>query len=100
MARGRAILPASDQAFFLYDHLESEARQEIKYRPSEECVDPAKIIAVLQELYGCAESYVVLQEAFFSRRQHEGETLLEFSLALMSLMTSVKQRAPGGIPNA
>ena len=48
----------------------------------------------------CAESYVALQEAFFSRRQHEGETLLEFSLALMGLMTSVKQRAPSGIPNA
>lgn len=93
-------LSASDQAFFLFDHLEGEAREEIKYRPSEERLDPAKIIEVLQELYGCAESYVALQEAFFSRRQHEGETLLEFSLALMGLMASVKQCAPGGIPNA
>ncbi|XP_061574028.1 uncharacterized protein LOC133440726 [Cololabis saira] len=93
-------LSTSDQAFFLFDHLEGEAREEIKYRPSEERSDPAKIIEALQELYGCAESYVALQEAFFSRRQHEGETLLEFSLALMSLMTSVKQRAPSGIPNA
>jgi hypothetical protein len=76
------------------------AREEIKYRSSEERSDPSKIIAVLEELYGCAESYVALQEAFFSRRQHEGETLLEFSLALMGLMTSVKQRAPSGIPNA
>lgn len=55
---------------------------------------------MLQELYGYAESYVALQEAFFSRRQQEGETLLEFSLALLGLMTSVKQRAHGGIPNA
>ncbi|KAM7406700.1 hypothetical protein PAMP_001057 [Pampus punctatissimus] len=93
-------LSASDQAFFLFDHLEGEAREEIKYRPSEERLDPARIIEVLQELYGCTESHVVLQEAFFSRRQHEGETLLEFSLALMGLMASVKQRAPGGIPNA
>nr|XP_046232119.1 uncharacterized protein LOC124052199 [Scatophagus argus]XP_046232120.1 uncharacterized protein LOC124052199 [Scatophagus argus] len=93
-------LSVPDQAFFLFDHLEGEAREEIKYRPSEERSDPGKIIAVLQELYGCAESYVALQEAFFSRRQQEGETLLEFSLALMGLMTSVKQHAPGGIPNA
>ncbi|KAK0150708.1 hypothetical protein N1851_008178 [Merluccius polli] len=93
-------LSASDQAFFLLDHLEGEAREEIKYRPSGERADPAKIIAVLQELYGCAESYVALQEAFFSRRQQEGETLLEFSLVLMGLMASVKQRAPSGIPNA
>jgi hypothetical protein len=93
-------LSASDQAFFLFDHLEGEARDEVKFRPSTERDDPDKIIAVLQELYGCCESYVALQEAFFSRRQQEGETLQEFSLALMSLMASVKQRAPSDIPNA
>ena len=32
--------------------------------------------------------------------QHEGETLLEFSLALMSLMERVKQWAPTRMPNA
>ena len=93
-------LSVPDQAFFLFDHLEGEAREEIKYRPSEVRSDPDRIIEVLQELYGCAESYVALQEAFFSRRQHEGETLLEFSLALMALMASVKRRAPGGMPNS
>lgn len=62
--------------------------------------DPAKIISVLQELYGCADSYVALQEAFFSRRQQEGETLEEFSLALMGLMASVKQHAPSEMINA
>lgn len=93
-------LSTSDQAFFLFDHLEGEAREEIKFRSSAERGDPAKIIAVLQELYGCSDSYVALQEAFFSRRQQEGETLQEFSLALMSLMASVKQRAPSDMPNA
>ena len=59
----------SDQAFFLFDHLEGEAREEITFRHSAERGDPAKIIAVLQELYGCSDTYVVLQGAFFSRRQ-------------------------------
>lgn len=93
-------LSSADQAFFLFDHLEGEAREEIKYRSSAEQGDPAKTIAVLQELYGCCESYVALQEAFFSRRQQDGETLVEFSLALMNLMASVKQRAPIDVPNA
>lgn len=93
-------LSASDQAFFLFDHLEGEAREEIKYRSDVEREDPDKIISVLQELYGCSKSYVALQEAFFSRRQQEGETLQEFSLALMSLMASVKARAPDGMVNA
>ena len=96
--RARHLSPA-DQAFFLYDHLEGEARDEIKYRSSLERGDPARIMAILEELYGCSESYVALQEAFFSRKQHEGETLLEFSLALMSLMERVKQRAPAGMLN-
>lgn len=93
-------LSASDQAFFLFDHLEGEAREEIKFRSSTERGDPAKIIAALQELYGCSDSYVALQEAFFSRRQQEGESLQEFSLALLTLMAAVKQRAPGDMPNA
>lgn len=41
-----------------------------------------------------------MQEAFFSRKQQEGETLQEFSLALMSLMAKVKGQAPDGMPNA
>lgn len=92
-------LSTADQAFFLYDHLEGEARDEIKYRSNLERGDPARIMAILEELYGCSESYVALQEAFFSRKQHEGETLLEFSLALMSLMERIKQRAPAGMLN-
>ncbi|KAI2668517.1 Retrovirus-related Pol polyprotein from transposon 17.6 [Labeo rohita] len=57
-------LSTVDQAFFLVDHLEGEAREEIRYR-----------------------------------RQQEGETLVEFSLALMSLLEKVKNQSPHGIPN-
>lgn len=89
-------LSVADQAFFIFDHLEGEAREEIKYRTNTEKRDPAKILAILTELFGCARSYVTLQQAFFSRKQREGETLLEFSLALMSLMEQVKQCAPEG----
>lgn len=93
-------LSGADQAFFLFNHLEGEAREEIKYRSSAERGDPDRVLAILQELYGCSESYVALQEAFFSRRQQEGETLQEFSLALMGLMEKVKRCAPTHMPNA
>lgn len=92
-------MSASDKAFFLFDHLEGEAREEIRYRPDDERNDPIKIIAVLKELYGCSQSYVSLQEAFFSRRQREGESLLEFSLALIGLLEQVKQKSPYAMPN-
>lgn len=65
-------LSLSDQAFFLFDRLEGQAREEIKYRPSAERGDSAKIIAVLQEMYGCSESYVALQEAFFPEGNSKG----------------------------
>lgn len=89
-----------DQAFFLVDHLEGEAREEIRYRSRDEREDPKKIIQALRDLYGCTKSYVALQESFFSRRQQDGESLLEFSLVLMSLMEKVKNQSPQGMPNA
>ena len=93
-------LSAADKALFIFAHLDGEAREEIRFRPSTERGDPAKIFAILRELYGCAQSYVTLQQAFFSRRQQEGETLQEYSLGLLALMEQVERCAPDGIPNA
>lgn len=42
-----------DEAYFIYDHLEGEAKNEIKYRTSAEREDPDKILSILQEVYGC-----------------------------------------------
>ena len=47
-----------DKALFLFDHLEGEARNEIKYRPVFTRENPDLIIEVLKEVYGCAKSYV------------------------------------------
>lgn len=93
-------LSIGEQAFFLFDHLEGEARDEIRYRSEVERGDPEKIFSALREVFGCSQSHVALQEAFFSRRQLEGESLLEFSLALMGLMEKVKQQFPGAVLNA
>lgn len=93
-------LSIADQALFIFDHLEGEAKDEIKFRSAAERGDPARVFDILQELYGCVQSYITLQQAFFSRHQLEGETLQEFSLALMALMARVRQRAPDGMPNA
>lgn len=93
-------LSAADQALFIFDHLEGEAKEEIQFRFVEERRDPSWVLAILTELYGCSQSCVTLQQAFFSRLQQEGETLQEFSIALMALMAQVEQHAPGGMPNA
>lgn len=84
----------------MFDHLEGETKEEIKHCSSADRGDPVRVIAILQELYSCSQSYVALQEALFSRKQQEGETLQEFSLALMSLMERLKQSAPMPMLNA
>lgn len=93
-------LSVAEQALFIIDHLEGEARDEIRFRPGVERDDPARIFSILRELYGHSLSYVTLQQAFFARQQQEGETLQEFSLALLALMESIKQCAPDGMPNS
>lgn len=55
-------LSAGDQAFFIFDHLEGETKEEIKYLPSRDQRDPERIFAILKELYGCDQSYVTLQQ--------------------------------------
>jgi len=53
-------LKQAKQAFFLYNHLEGEACDEIKYRSSTNNIHTNRIISALCELYGSAESYVAL----------------------------------------
>lgn len=84
----------------LFDHLEGEAQEEVKYCPPAEREDPDKTLAVLQELHGCLESYAASQQAFLLRWQQAGATLQEFLLALMGLMEAVKQQAPTVMQNA
>lgn len=93
-------LSQADKAFFLFDHLEGEAKEEFRYRTSTERSNPDSVISILKELYGCTDSYISLQEAFFSRKQQEGETLQEFSLVLLRLMEKVKECAPTNVLNS
>lgn len=89
-----------DKALFLYDHLEGEARNEIKYRPSAVRENHVQIMTVLKEVYGCSKSYVHWQQRFFDRKQRENESLFEFSHALMELMEKVKQSKESAITNS
>lgn len=96
--RVRHVGPA-DRAAFIFDHLEGEARDEIKYRSAAEREDSDKVFEILKELYGCQRPYVSLQEEFFSRRQLDGESLQEYSHALFCLMDKVEANAPYQLTN-
>ncbi|KAG1953659.1 hypothetical protein F2P79_009198 [Pimephales promelas] len=91
-------LGALDKAYFMFDHLDGEAKDEIRYRPKADRENPERIADILKELYGCSQSYVALQESFFSRKQLDGESLQEYSHALFSLMEKVKQVSLDSVP--
>ena len=97
--RVRHLTPVQE-ALFIFDHLGGSAKREIRFRPQGEREDPNKVFDILTELYGCSRSYISLQEKFFSRKQGEGESLQDFSHALLALMERVMRETPGGMPNS
>lgn len=84
---------------FVLDHLGGEARMEIKLRPRSERDVPEKIFKILTDMYSGRKSYVKLQQQFFGRKQREGETLCEYSHALMSLMELIVNTNSDCVPN-
>lgn len=51
--------------------------------------NPHKIHDILKSLYGSKKPFVVLQQCFYDHRKHEGESLTQFSHALMSQIISL-----------
>ncbi len=93
-------MTSTEQALFLYDHLDGEAKSEIRFRPTVDRNNPDRILAILLETFGCPQSYIEAQKQFFQRRQRDGESLREFSHAVMSLMEVIERKNPGGIPDS
>ncbi|XP_041920078.1 uncharacterized protein LOC121714900 [Alosa sapidissima] len=87
-------MPLSEQVLTIFDLLDGEARTEVKFRPASDRDDPDKIFGILTSIYGCSHSYISLQKQFFQRRQLAGESLREYSHALMHMMEAVKRRDP------
>lgn len=79
----------TEKAMYIYDHLGGEARQEIKYRSQIERQDPKCIMEILREVYGQPQSLTRLQKGFFDRRQREGESIREYSHALMAIIDDI-----------
>lgn len=93
-------VPVAEKVLFVYDLLDGEAKAEVKFHPSSDRDDPEKIFTILLDMYGCSQSLVGLQKQFFQRRQLEGESLREYSHALMALMEAMKRKNSTGICNS
>lgn len=83
-----------EQCSFIMDHLKGAVKSEIRYRVPKEENDPEKILTLIHEVFGHPDTVTHLQEQFYKRAQREGETLHEFSLALMKLLDRVIKKDP------
>lgn len=73
---------------------------EIKLRPPATRETPESVLDILRDLYGGKQTFVQLQQRFYERKQKEGESLTEFSHALMSLMDLILAGNPGSVPSS
>lgn len=73
---------------------------EIKLRPPAARETPESVFDILRDLYGGKQTFVQLQQRFYERKQKEGESLTEFSHALMSLMDLILAGNPGSVPSS
>ena len=79
----------------LIDHLSGAAKEEILCAPAEERNTYAKIVSLLRSRFGPLESVSTLTSALYARVQLDGESLADFSRALMRLHDRMEQASAG-----
>jgi len=87
-------LSAKQQADYIISHLDGQAKDEIKLRPTDERDTGDKVRAILREAFGERRSLPQLLKMFYERRQQDGECLRNFSLALCQLYKQITLRNP------
>ncbi len=74
-----------DKRDFVVSHLESGAKDEIKFRAVEETATAEKILLILQEVFADSSSLSEILGQFHSRKQKDKESIMDYSLELMRL---------------
>lgn len=82
-----------EKALFLHDHLEGEAKAEIRFCSLTDRENPEVVLQILKELYGSSSSFVGLQKQFFERKK-DNESLKEFSHSLWALIGDIQCSYP------
>ena len=86
-------LEGEARAAAILDHLKGPAREEILCLSSTERHDPELVIAVLKKHFGPPETLQALSSVFHARTQLEGESLRDFSRALIRLYDRMEKVA-------
>lgn len=83
-----------EKVMFILDHLERDARTEVRFRAQVDKATADEILQILTDLYGSTDSLVQLQQQFYCRNQVSGESLQEYALDLMTKMNVIVEKEP------
>ena len=86
-------IPVSQKAQVILNHLDGDARQEVRCH-SISSDDLDSLLTLLKRHFGSKHTTQSLQKRFHERVQHEGESLDEFSRALMCMYDDIINVAP------
>ena len=90
----QCCVPERERAVVLVDYLGGCAKEEVLCHPDEVRRDFGALVSLLRRMFGPLETVTSLYAEFYSRMQSEGETLAEYSRALIRL----HQRREGAAP--
>lgn len=88
----KTITGSDAQVEFLYAHLQGQAKDEIRIRSETEKSSATKILDIIRTTFQEAETVGQLQQRFYQRNQHKGETLQEYSLVLLKIMDRITKK--------
>ena len=91
--RARDQTPA-DQVDFVLSLLKSPAIEEVRLRMGGDSGTTSDIFGYLRQAFGEKRSTSQLLQAFYGRKQREGEDLRNFSHALSQMLSSVMKQSP------
>ena len=82
----RNLPGAEAQVEFLLDHLQGQARDEIRVLPQSERKSPDRIFGRLRVIFQDEDTVAQIQQAFYQRSQKKDESLQQYSLQLLKIM--------------
>lgn len=87
------------QIEFLFDHLSGQARDELRVLHESDRRSPAKIFDRLRTLFQDEDTIAQIQQTFYQRGQRKGESLQQYSLALLKIMDRLCKKQKSIIGN-
>ena len=87
-------VPEGERAVVLVDYLGGCAKEEVLCHPVEVRRDVGALVSLLRRVFGPWETVTLLQAEFYARMQSVGETLAEYSRALIRLHQRIEGAAP------